>query len=155
MKHHRTCGNLDIIANMDTTIDDGTSVDTYIVTYRGTTALAVTQRNQLQALEITSYAFSIQVRSVVMLEMSTRTDTRTPNGQRSLWRQKPLDRSSKILPYSIIEQVAERTFTSTSLDEVQHSRFAILYLRQIFGYRLFLAKEKNDMRQHAQGRCRE
>jgi hypothetical protein len=84
--------------------------------------------------------------------MSTRTNTRTPNGQCTLWRQKPLDRRSKILPYSIIEQIAERTFTGTSFDEIQHSGFAILYLRQIVGYRLFLAKEKKDMRQHAQSR---
>jgi hypothetical protein len=155
MKHHRTCGNLNIITNTDTTIDDGTGVDTHIVTNCGTTAFAITQRDHLQALEITTYAFGIRVRRVVVFKMSTRTNTRTPNGQCTLWRKQPLDRSSKILPYSIIEQITERTFTGTSLDEVQHSGFAILYLRQIVGYRLFLAKEKKDMRQHAQSRRRE
>ena len=122
MKHHRTCGNLNIITNTDTTIDDGTGVDTHIVTNCGTTAFAITQRDHLQAIEITTYAFGIQVRRVVVFKMSTRTNTRTPNGQCTLWRKQPLDRSSKILPYSIIEQITERTFTGTSLDEVQHMR---------------------------------
>ena len=79
MEHHRTSGNLHVIADADTAIDGSSCENRHIVANGGASTLAITQRHQLQTIEIAANAFGIQVCSVIVFKMGAWANGRAPD----------------------------------------------------------------------------
>ena len=76
---------------MHAAIHRSTGIDADIVADGGTTAAAIAQRDKLQTVEVAANALGIEVGGVVVLEVGTRAYLGTPDVERTLRGQHPLD----------------------------------------------------------------
>lgn len=115
-------------------------IDFHIVSNSRPSTFSIAQRHHLQAIEIVSDRFGIEISSVTMFEMSPLPDMWTPNSHRSLWRKQPGNKYRAIFPQSIIKKIAEAPLPGTSLHEVENRRLVVLHHEQI-GIDLLLMKQ--------------
>jgi len=139
------------VTNHNASENGGSSVNFHIITYDGSPSVfAVAEGNQLQTIEVATYALSVQICGVVMLEVTALSNAWTPYMQCRFGRQHPFYEYRAIVAHAIIEQVAEYFLSGRCFDKVEYSTSLVLVFNEVRIY-LFLVKQiETDVWKHSE-----
>ena len=149
LEYHSASTNGNIVTDFDAPKHSCSRVNADIITNSGTATFSVAQCYQLEATEVFSNTFCIQICSIIMLKKRTFPDMRTGDMKRGFWRKQPFDEDRYIFSHSIVEKVAECLLACTDLDECHNATRPLMTTAEICIYSVLVHQIQNDMRQHS------